>query len=62
MRELLSMNKLSIEHKVSSFDIINKLLYVMNNYNIKVNDFTIKKYIINITSDEKIKNKIISYV
>jgi len=40
---------------VSSFDIINKLLYIINDYNIKVNNFTINKNIINIASDENIK-------
>jgi hypothetical protein len=40
---------------ISSFDIINKLTYVINDYNIIVNNFTIAKNIINISSDEDIK-------
>ena len=47
---------------VSSFDILKNLLYVMNDYEIKVNNFTIQKNIINIASDENIKKKIINYV
>jgi hypothetical protein len=40
---------------ISSFDIINKLTYVINDYNIIVNNFSIGKNIINIASDENIK-------
>ena len=47
---------------ISSFDIINKLTYVVNDYNIIVNNFSIGKNIINIASDENIKQCIINHI